>query len=162
MSLYLETNVTGVIECTEYKLLPAVESSSARVWDKVSGISCDGDLHGWYRFNTEIASFCEFNPIKNSTTLFVQPCGATFRGWMPDRHPTMMEGRVERKICFSYDGKCQCEFMTNIAVRNCGDYFVYRLRGVPICKAKYCSAPEGLTSKGMYEMKYFQIVVILS
>lgn len=125
-----------------------VDPKSNREWDQISSIRCDDTLNGWYRFQTEIASDCEDNPLKNGTTVFGKPCGATFRGWMPYRHPTISEGRVQRKICFSYDGKCDCEFTTTIAVRNCGNFFVYRLRKVPICKARYCGASKGQIARG--------------
>ena len=78
----------------------------------------------WYRFTEaaggEMASECTTNtaPI----TRRGQPCGAAFRGWMVDRHPTLQEGRRNARVCFSYPDKCTCEFYSNIAVRNlfCG------------------------------------------
>lgn len=111
---------------------------------------CDDQVQGWYRFDTEMASYCEENESQNvDITVHNKLCSATFRGWLMDRHPTVDEGRVQRKVCFSYGRKCQCEFFANVAVRNCGDYFVYRLNGAPLCKGRYCNAPKGNTSEGI-------------
>jgi len=145
-------NVSEITECLQYKEMPNGPNSK-RVWDQMEDVSCDNDLQGWYRFNQpegyEMASQCLENQEITDKSRFGQPCGANFRGWMVDRHPTVEEGRVQRKICFSYDKRCYCEFYTNIAVRNCGTFYVYRLGSVPTCNAKFCGAPAGKRAKDL-------------
>ena len=132
--------------------MPVGRTAKQRAWDVVMSLECDKDLKGWYRFNspgeTELASDCQENDGKNVTTLLAQPCGATFRGYLLGRHPTLAEGRVQRRVCFAYNKRCRCEFSTKIAVRNCDGFFVYRLNPTPVCDARYCSAPKGKTSEG--------------
>lgn len=126
------------IECTEHKIM----DSETRKWGQLADVTCDRELRGWYRMSEssgfEMASKCSTSDIPVSR--LSQPCGASFRGWMLDSHPTVNEGRVQRRICFSYAAECSCEFYSNIYVRNCGKFFVYRLNGVPTCNARYCGA----------------------
>merc|ERR1712240_195265 len=61
-------------------------------------------------------------------------------------HPTVNEGRVNRRVCFSYSNSCECSFYSRISVRNCGTYFVYHLEKPPIAEAKYCGSPPGSKS----------------
>lgn len=145
-------DTSKVTECQQNKELPKEDSTrDTRLWDVIEDVRCDGDLVGWYRFQdkegSEMASECLENQNLTRSTRFRQPCGANFRGWMVDRHPTVEEGRVQRRVCFSYDNRCYCEFYTNIGVRNCGNYYVYRLNSVPSCQARYCGAPTGKKSK---------------
>lgn len=148
-------NISSITECNQYKNLPKGKSiSGSRLWDKIEDVSCDeGDnIYGWYRYaleeGGEMAGVCLEN--QNSTgSLFGQPCGANFRGWMMDKHPKVEDGRVQRRVCFSYDKRCYCEFYKNIAVRNCGGYYVYRLSPIKTCNSRYCGAPSNQLSKGM-------------
>ncbi|XP_002160515.1 uncharacterized protein LOC100215474 [Hydra vulgaris] len=143
MGAPIKSGKSTAVECTEYKL----EESSSRIWDKVSDVVCDTEV-GWVRFSAEsgaeIASKCTKNT--NPITRFGQSCGAEFRGWIMDRHPSLEEGRVQRRVCFSYADQCSCEFFSNIYVRNCGGFYVYRFNKVPICNARYCGAPSNSLS----------------
>ena len=161
LSTIAPVNTSTITECKQYRSLPkGTGTSSTRIWDQVADVSCDnGDnVYGWYRYASkeggEMAGVCLEN--QNSTSSrYGQPCGANFRGWMMDRHPTVKDGRVQRRICFSYDKRCYCEFYKNIAVRNCGDYYVYRLTPLKTCKARYCGAPDNQKSKGKRFSRYF-------
>ena len=117
-------------------------------------MSCDSQYRGRYRFNgaagTEMASQCVVN--KNQDGGLNKPCGAEFRGWLVDKHPKMIEGRTQGRVCFSYGDSCRCEFYANVAVRNCGKFFVYKLSGIPICKARYCGAPANAISASKFEL----------
>ena len=58
-------------------------------------------------------------------------------GWMNGTHPEAIGLEVERKVCFdneSYDKIC--ESSTNVKVKNCGAYYVYKL---PKTNRKYCA-----------------------
>ena len=69
-------------------------------------------------------------------------CGTHGPGWLNGSHPSMDEGAVRRKVCFHWRSLC-CLFETYITVRNCGEFFVYRLTPVHICDSRYCG--NGLT-----------------
>jgi len=64
-------------------------------------------------------------------------CGTSAPGWLSGAHPTVAEGVVTRKVCFSWYNNC-CEWDNTIRVRNCGAYYVYELSYTPICPARYC------------------------
>lgn len=135
--------VSNAIECKQHKTL-----QDQRMWNKILDVRCDSDNGGWYRFSatsgSELASQCSVN--NESISRLAQPCGAAFRGWMVDRHPTLIEGRRNSRICFSYPNSCSCEFYSSIAVRNCSSFYVYRFHSPPLCNAKYCGSPVGVSA----------------
>ena len=135
------------VECTQHQV---IDSGTTRVWNQVAAVKCDQNLRGWYRMpensGAEISSRCSTSNV--SVSRLSQACGASFRGWMLDRHPSLEDGRVQRRICFSYASECTCEFFTNVYVRNCGKFYVYRLNGVPVCNARYCGNLRNLSSEG--------------
>ena len=58
-------------------------------------------------------------------------CSANSSGWLDGTHPTVAEGIVQRKVCFSqrvsqFFNDC-CNQAKTISVRNCGAFYVYRL-----------------------------------
>ena len=148
-SIVDDKGISTAIECKEHD--STTLSDRGRQWGIVGTVSCDNLYHGWFRFTgaagTEMASECVLN--EKSVSRLSQPCGAEFRGWLVDKHPTISEGRAQRRVCFSYGDSCGCEFYANVAIRNCGEFFVYRLSGIPICKARYCGAPVNATSASM-------------
>ena len=70
-----------------------------------------------------------------------QRCGTHAPGWLSGEHPTVAEGAVERKVCFHWTSGC-CQLSTNIRVRNCGAFYVYRLNPPPACSLRYCGDGE--------------------
>ena len=115
-------------ECNQYKIL----NDSDRRNDFGHGRKCDRNLTDWYRFSagagTSIATKC----ISEG-----QRCGTDLTGWMNGAHPTVDEGVVSRKVCFSgYQNCCYRHIMIN--VRNCSSFFVYRLKPVQVCHSRYC------------------------
>ena len=67
----------------------------------------------------------------------VNRCGTTWSGWLDGAHPTEEDGEVYRKVCFS-GRPTGCKFFENIPVKNCGSYFIYKLRQPPGCESRYC------------------------
>lgn len=137
-----KSNTTSnALECTQHRVV----NDLSRVWNEKSEITSE-NLEGWVRFESksgnEIASECRVSKTQHVSRIS-QPCGAKYRGWIVAAHPSVTEGRVSRRVCFSYMDRCHCEFYSNIAVRNCGTYFVYNLRQPPFQLAKYCGAPAG-------------------
>ena len=69
-------------------------------------------------------------------------CATNAAGWLTGGHPTVADGEVTRKVCFSYMQGC-CEYSTDIKVRNCGGYYVYYFNSTQNdieCNFRYCSA----------------------
>ena len=64
-------------------------------------------------------------------------CGADFSGWLQGGHPTLADGEVTSKVCFTRLTDC-CKKSINIKVKDCGSYFIYELLKVPGCSLRYC------------------------
>jgi cysteine-rich repeat protein len=64
-------------------------------------------------------------------------CGTDAPGAMVGEYPTVDEGIVDRTVCFSWDQ--ECEWQVVIQVRNCGDYFVFKLPNPPESCLRYCA-----------------------
>ncbi|XP_068705969.1 uromodulin-like isoform X2 [Montipora foliosa] len=94
---------------------------------------CDNNLkEDWYRFQgqagKQMATSCP--PTHR--------CNTDLTGWMVGKHPNVQEGIVQREACFHGYYNC-CHKKNTIDVRNCGAYFVYRLKKTH-CKARYCGS----------------------
>ena len=90
----------------------------------------------WYRFSGAAG-----NQIAESCVDMFR-CGTSRPGWLNGSHPTVDEGAVQRRVCFSYISDC-CYFSTYIRVRNCGGFFVYQLKPLGYCYARYCGNGYG-------------------
>ena len=117
-------------ECFEYNWL---KDSSRNVKHVATAYLCDNGLaSGWYRFGggagTKLATSC--TPKHR--------CQTDKTGWMNGAHPTVADGKVKRKVCFSHDGSSCCLWSNYIEVINCGWYYVYKLGPPPQCNARYC------------------------
>ena len=95
---------------------------------------CDDLLpEGWYRFVGAAGT-------KMPTThVPAYRCGTGLPGWLDGAHPTVEDGEVFRKVCFTRHSD-SCRYTKNIFVKNCGSYFIYRLIKPPDCDLRYCSA----------------------
>ena len=114
-------------------------------------------MNGWYRFWGEAGNrMLEKCPIVDNQKLF--PCGAYFHGWLNATNPVPLDGTVNRTMCFSDLTSCNCRrgLARRIQMRNCGNYFVYKLYNLnDICSgdiaenARYCGMRgEFITFKG--------------
>ena len=93
---------------------------------------CDSNLKtGWYRF-------LNISGVKMPTNcLDPDTCDAQFPGWLKSSHPTVEEGEVAGKVCFSRSSAQCCYRSKDIRVKNCSSFYVYRL--VPTnCPNRYC------------------------
>ena len=57
-------------------------------------------------------------------------CGTHATGWLNGAHPSVEEGKVTKKVCFSWRRNC-CQWSINIEVLNCGGFFLYHFKGTP-------------------------------
>ncbi|XP_022781145.1 fibroblast growth factor receptor homolog 1-like [Stylophora pistillata] len=128
-------------ECSTYKLLN--ESNRAATYEPNTFMYlCDRALSGWYRFSGEAGFKMPEHCVSKKR------CATFAPGWLSGAHPTLAEGAVERRVCFHWStdlrGDC-CLFSTFIKVRNCGKFYVYKLRPVLSCASRYCG--NGLPSE---------------
>ena len=82
-------------------------------------------------------------------------CGAYYHGWLNATNPVPLDGTVDRTMCFSDITTCNCKksIAKQIQMRNCGNYFVYKLNDLSdICRrdlannARYC----GMRGKSIF------------
>ena len=64
-------------------------------------------------------------------------CGTDWPGWLDGAHPTVEDGEVGSKVCFT-DRPTGCRSYIAISVKNCGSYFIYNLQTPPLCPSRYC------------------------
>ena len=116
------------VECTSYSSLTSGDRKTTYI---TQFHQCDSNLDGWYRFQgaagTRMPTSC---PPEHR-------CNTYATGWLNGGHPTVADGKVTRQVCFHYFSKC-CWQSTNIEVRNCGSFYVYRFSGTPHCELRYC------------------------
>ena len=118
-------------ECSSYAWL----KNANRNEKDTSGTGlCDRGLSDrWYRFGGQAG-------IKMPTSCVpVRRCGTHATGWMNGVHPTVSDGKVTRKVCYSYSNNC-CSWSNNIEVLNCGYFFIYKLSKPPTCRLRYCGS----------------------
>ena len=119
-------------ECVRHMLL---DDDSRRVGFVLTAQhKCDGDLtEGWYRFlnNKRLCDQCAN----------VHSCSTYNPGWLEGGHHSISAGRVTRKVCFGRKSSpsCPCSNHTYITVRNCGSFYVYKLKPTPACNLRYCT-----------------------
>ena len=87
-------------------------------------------LEGWYRFllGKEMAT------AHAGSSGY---CGTDYKGRLLGGHPSVSDGLVTREVCFqkSYG----CSYRVNVKVRNCGNFYVYKLKPTPTCNLRYCT-----------------------
>ena len=118
-------------ECVRHMVL---DDHSRRVGSKHTYDRCDGDLaEGWYRFIN--------GRRMNERCAKHHACSTDDPGWLVGGHPSVSAGRVTRKVCFGQksSSSCPCWSHTYITVRNCGSFYVYKLKPTPACSLRYCT-----------------------
>ena len=108
--------------CTNYTVLSEADRAQG---NRVQNTLDDNILApGWYRFHGAagdgMADEC----------VLPNHCGTFYPGWLDGAHPTVAEGVVTRKLCFSKTDHC-CWWSNNIKVKNCSSYYVYELQKPP-------------------------------
>ncbi|XP_068747696.1 uncharacterized protein [Montipora capricornis] len=99
-----------------------------------SGYKCDHRLtEGWYRFLFFASMATGYG---SGSTRY---CDTSYRGWLTGSHPTVSDGIVNRKVCFAHTSSSRCPYSTYIKVRNCGKFYVYKLKPTPRCSLRYCT-----------------------
>ena len=65
-------------------------------------------------------------------------CGTAANGWLNGAHPTTLRENVIRTVCIAWDGN-SCLWNTDVEIRMCSEFYVYKLKNVPVCNSKYCA-----------------------
>ena len=89
----------------------------------------DGD--SWYRFK---------EPAGIQLADSIVPkfhCGTNAAGWLNGAHPVVLGENVIRQVCFNYEGN-SCRWNTEVEIKNCGRYYLYKFKSAPYCALKYC------------------------
>ncbi len=121
-------------QCYNYKWLNESIRNKNSVSKNVSIHTDDNRIGfpGWYRFGgaagTKMATSC----VK------MLHCGANGAGWMNGTHPTVAEGKVTRKVCFSLIGYCWDS--RYIEVINYGQFYIYKLPTAGCQPCKFCGS----------------------
>ena len=144
LNLTLSLKQCSLAECYSYAVLD--QSNRAITYRGVSYF-CDSRLYGWYRFLGKAGSKMSHSCVTG------RRCGTSGPGWLVGGHPSVSEGVARRRVCFAssrgwFYRSC-CRWSTYISVRNCGTFFVYKLRRPPTCNLRYCGdgIPPGTRGK---------------
>lgn len=122
---------TNKPECVHHMVL---DDDSRRVGSKWTHDRCDNDLaQGWYRFIN--------GKRLNEKCAEHHSCNTNDPGWLVSGHPYAWMGRVTKKVCFGRksSSSCPCTYHTYITVRNCGSFYVYKLKPTRGCQRRYCT-----------------------
>ncbi|XP_073256827.1 protogenin A-like isoform X2 [Porites lutea] len=130
---------TDKLECERYW---TIDDPTRRYGFRSGETKSDTYLpEGWYRFITgkQMSTICRYSSGY---------CDASNQASLQGSHPTVEEGVVSRKVCFGYYqsryryGQKQintcCKQSTYIKVRNCGSFYVYKLKPTP-SNSRYCT-----------------------
>ena len=129
------------LDCNDYKILNEAErnhqfKTPSGTWlcDKTGYSYTNPQWHGddWYRFLSPAGTrIAEEAPGKYY-------CGTRYTGWMQGSHPTSLGETVTRTVCFQLFSNT-CQYSSEIKVRNCGHFFLYRLVNTYSCYDGYCA-----------------------
>jgi len=142
-------SLLSVHECNNYKVLSEAYRAQGHIAINSGNYRSDHMfdlLPSWYRFQgaagDRMADECV--PMDH--------CGTKYPGWLSGTHPTVAEGVVIRRVCFSMY-QC-CDEYQNITVKNGGAYFVYALPRPSYHSYRYCGNGSG--------GKFLMVLLIIS
>ena len=117
-------------ECQNYQSFSAADR---KITYTIYLAYCDRSLtKRWYRFEGAAGSRMPTSCTPGNR------CGTHATSWLTNGHPSVADGRMSKRICFSYSGSCCYALTRNINVRNCGNYYVYELTPTGSCSYRYC------------------------
>lgn len=121
--------------CKNYSVFSEANRTQGNTSSPLAYMKCSENLvTGWYRFE-EAAG----DQMQDKLVLMGRCRGRTswHLGWLNGTQPTVAEGVVTRKVCFSGPKNC-CAWRNIIKVKNCSGYYVYELQWMPNCSYRLC------------------------
>ena len=140
VGIFLETSAKGD-GCRNYTDLSDA-TRSISFYNRAQQKLCDRTLEtNWYRFIGQAG----YQMQGHCPTAERYQCQTSFAGWLDGKHPRVLDGVVERKVCFYHHILKDCCALDSIVkVRNCGDrYYVYKLSAPPNGCSRYCGTGAG-------------------
>ena len=116
--------------CTNYTVLREADRAQGNA-ESPHNKSDRRVVTGWYRFQGAAGD------RMLDKCVFWYRCGTEHPGWLKGTHPTVAEGEVTRKVCYTYYIDC-CWMSSIIKVKNCSSYYVYELQRTPDGNYRYC------------------------
>ena len=116
--------------CTNYTVLSEADRAQGNA-QSPHNRSDSGLVTGWYRFQGAAG---DRMPDKR---VLKYRCGTEYPGWLNGAHPTVADGVVTRKVCYSLYSGCSCD-SNIIKVKNCSSYYVYELQRTLPVYCRYC------------------------
>ena len=109
--------------CASYSVL---SDESRSVLKTGSSTYRDYYISGWYRFMGRAGDrILDYPPTTGSG----YRCSTSYPGYLYAQHPRGSDGVVSRTVCFASSGST-CWTTTTIQVKNCGNFFVYKLNAL--------------------------------
>ena len=110
-------------------------NTNGRASPDTDGKIVEGDWKGaaasWYRFQEPAGTqMADSSPYTFS-------CGTYAPGWLNGTHPAVVGQNVTQQVCFNGSGN-SCYYNIDVEIKNCGGYYLYKLKGVPDSSLKYC------------------------
>ena len=72
-------------------------------------------------------------------------CGGYYPGYLQEAHPVLAFGEtVIRKVCWNWKyyhvnyKNTNCGKTTDVVIKRCQGFYIYKLQDVPVCHSKYC------------------------
>ena len=120
-------------ECTArgYTVL----SETNRYWSYDDGSNnCDSGVivtDQWYRFSGAAGE------MMSSDCIPIQSCNTDMAGWISGSHPSLVFEMTWPSVCMHYSSSC-CHKSYSVAIRNCSEFYVYKLKAPSSCNERYC------------------------
>ena len=135
--------------CTNHSVLSEADISEEIALSPLAYIKCSRDLAtGWYRFEEAGGDRMQDKRVLMGRC----PNGTSWqRGWLNSTQPTVAEGVVRRKVCFSGPKNC-CSWSNIVKVKNCSGYYVFELQWMPNCSYRYCGNGSASKLYSFYRM----------
>ena len=116
--------------CTNYKVLSEADRAQGNA-EPPHNKSDRGLVTGWYRFQGAAGDRMPDKCVLRNR------CGTVHPRWLNGSHPTVAEGVVTRKVCYTKYSDC-CWMSNIIKVKNCSSYYVYELQRTLWWPSRYC------------------------
>ncbi|KXJ10047.1 Oncoprotein-induced transcript 3 protein [Exaiptasia diaphana] len=130
--------------CTNYNAINDVYRSTKYELQPGFVAICDDKLTtGWYRFKSIVGGMMpETKPSPNH-------CGTVAPIWIRDTHPTTKGQQKDVTACANIQNIANgCLVKHKISIKNCGGFYVYKLKRIYGCPAAYCAGDKKPCPRG--------------